>query len=153
MTDSVMTPRRKAGLFIPPVATFFLASMLMVQARCRTGDYPCGDWPRDGFTWHIIPIYIAGILAWGFASIYISRQHDTGLLEAANMVGDASAPFLGLALGFSWYGLTGDEFHAPECTTPVVCHDAAWWSLLVWIVPFLAWGSWSVIKLAIPSDD
>ncbi len=143
-----MSSTRAPGIWIGLTVAFLLASLGMVQLRCKvTGGYPCGDWPRDGYTWHFWPAFLTILFIWLLAAQLWSRRRRRELGEALRAHGEAASPMLGLVLAWAWYGLTGPQFHRPDCTTPILCHDAAPFSIAVWSLPWVVWGAWQIAVL------
>lgn len=127
------------GVWIGLTVGGLLSGIGMVQLRCKTGAYPCGDWPRHGFTWHFLVVFALFVMGWWL----LTRRSRSSF----NETGLAMAPMLGLAVAFSWYGLTGAQFHAPICDTPILCHDAMRGSIIIWSSPWLILGAVSISRL------
>lgn len=132
-----------AGFWVGFTVCFLLASLSMVQLRCKfTGGFPCGDWPKHGYTWHFWPSFLLFLFLWFLAAQVWSRRRGRALREGLRVHGEAASPMLGLVLAWAWYGLTGPQFHYPNCTVPLLCHDTVPFSVLVWSLPWLVWGGW-----------
>lgn len=83
--------RGKAATWAGITVVFLLASLTMVQLRCRvTGGYPCGEWPRDGYTWHVWPVFLGLCLLWLSSARVWSRGHPRPLAEGFERLGDAA---------------------------------------------------------------
>jgi hypothetical protein len=120
----------------------------MVQLRCKvTGGFPCGDWPRDGYTWHFWPAFLTIFFIWFLAAEAWSRRRGRTLGDGLRAHGEAGSPMLGLVLAWAWYGLTGPQFHPPNCTAPLLCHDTLPFSIAVWGFPWMFWGAWQIVVL------
>jgi hypothetical protein len=127
---------------------FLLASLTMVQLRCRvTGGYPCGDWPKDGYTWHFWPVFLGLCFFWLVGAWVWSRGRGRSLAEGFDAYGNAASPMLGLTLTWSWYGLSGPQFHPPKCGIPVLCHDVLPGSMALWALPWIVWAAARLISL------
>lgn len=112
-----------AGIWVGLTVSFLLASLAMVQLRCKvTGGYPCGDWPRDGYTWQFWPAFLLLLLVWAATAAVWTRRAGRSFWRGVEAHGEAASPMLGLVVAWAWYGLTGPQFHPPACTTPVLCH-------------------------------
>lgn len=137
------------GLWIGSAVTFLGASLAMVQIRSKVfGGFPSGDWPRDGYTWHFLPALILCLAVWVGAAHLWTRRHGGKLRDWMERLGRAAAPLLGLVVTWSWYGLTGRQFHAAHgCDTPILCHDVAPASVVIWSAPWMLWAGWRVWKL------
>ncbi len=128
------------GLWVGLTVAFLLASLAMVQIRCKVfGGFPCGDWPAHGYTWHFWPPFL--LLLWFVAARAWSGRHGQPLRKGFRVHGEAASPMLGLVLAWAWYGLTDPQFHSPACTIPVVCHDVMPFSIVIWSLPWFAWAS------------
>lgn len=138
----------RAGLWVGGTVSFLAASLLMVQIRAKVfGGFPSGDWPRDGYTWHFLIAIVVALMVWvAVASLY-RRLTGKSTSRCLSAVGMASAPMLGLVVTWSWYGLTGPQFHAPACTAYPVCHDSGPLLVLIWAAPWILWGLWSEYRL------
>jgi len=136
------------GLWIGVTVISLASSLAMVQIRCRLfSGYPCGDWPNHGYTWHFWPPFLFMLLVWVVAARAWSRQGQQSLVKGLDAHGKASSPALGLVVAWGWYGLTGPQFHAPACTTPVLCHDVLPLGILIWSAPWIVWGAWQILAL------
>lgn len=137
------------GLWIGATACFLVASLAMVQIRRKIfGGFPSGDWPLDGYTWHFFPALGLCLAAWALGAHLWSRSNGRGLRDGMERLGVAAAPLLGLVVTWSWYGLTGPQFHAAHgCETPVLCHDVTPASVLIWSGPWVLWGGWRAWKM------
>ena len=139
---------KSAGLWVGLVAVALLSSLAMVQIRCKLfGIAPCGDWPQIGYTWHFWPPFILLVAVWATGAWVWSSRRERLLVDGLGAHGLASAPMLGLVVAWSWFALTGSQFHAPSCTTPVLCHDAMRLSIAIWSGPWIAWGLWNIVGL------
>lgn len=127
----------------------------MVQMRCRlTGGYPCGDWPRDGYTWQFWPPFVVILAVWAASASVLARRSSLGWIAAADTLGETAAPMLGLVLTWAWYGLTGERFHNKGgCTVPILCHDVLPMSLVIWSGPWIFWGAWRLVSLWRRADN
>lgn len=137
------------GLWIGAAASFLVASLAMVQIRSKIfGGFPSGDWPKDGYTWHFVPALALCVLVWVLAGHLWSRREGRDgatLREGMERLGVAAAPLLGLVITWSWYGLTGPQFHeAHGCTTPVLCHDVTPGSVVILSAPWVLWAGWKL---------
>lgn len=141
--------RFRAGVWTGLVVCFLAASIGMVQIRAELfGGYPSGDWPRDGYTWHFVPAFAAAVLLWLAVAWWYRRSSGASVAIALERVGRAASPMLGLAIAWSWYGLTGPRFHAAGgCDVYPLCHDTGPGLIVVWSAPWLGWGLWNVIRL------
>jgi len=143
-----MTTRADTGIWMGLVASFLLASLAMVQFRCRiTGGFPCGDWPKDGYTWHFWPPFLLLLFGWLVAGRLWSQRGGCPLAEGLGAQGAAVSPMVGLVLAWAWYGLTGPQFHRPACTIPVICHDVLPGSVAVWSLPWILWSIGRLVRL------
>lgn len=135
---------RAAGIWIGLVSSFLVASLGMVQVRAKIfGGYPSGDWARDGYTWHFLLPFAACLLLWWLAARVWSRRASCSLRVGLEAIGRASAPLLGLVTAWSWYGLTGDQFHlAHGCDTYLLCHDVGPAPIVVWSAPWILWAGY-----------
>lgn len=141
-------PGLRTGLWVGATACFLVASLGMVQIRSKIyGGFPSGDWPRDGYTWHFLPALVLSLAVWLVAAHFWSKRHDPGLRQAMERLGEGTAPLLGLVVTWSWYGLTGPQFHAAGgCDTPVLCHDVTPASVVIWAAPWIIWAGIRVWK-------
>jgi hypothetical protein len=131
---------RAAGLWIGTTVCALGAGIGMVVTRCRLhAGFSCGDWPRQGITWHFLPLFILGIVLWWAWSRLLRRS--------SSEVGIALAPGLGLTVTWTWYGITDPAFHHPDCTTPVICHDVTPSSVVIWSAPWLIWMGFNMVRL------
>lgn len=56
MNTSETRSRTAVGLWVGLTVVFLLASLAMVQVRCKvTGGFPCGDWPKESYTCPGVP--------------------------------------------------------------------------------------------------
>lgn len=116
--------------------------------RCKlTQDYPCGDWPVHGYTWHFIPPFLLVLASWLLLARLVSWRNRIPVADAAAQVGSATSPLLGLTISWSWYGFTGPAFHPPICEFPILCHDVLSASILVWTTPWIIWAGWRTLQL------
>jgi hypothetical protein len=138
-----------SGLWSGLVVAFLLASVGMVQIRAKVfGGYPSGDWPRDGYTWHFLPAFAAVTLLWVATARRYGHRAGTSLRTSLERVGRAASPMLGLVVAWSWYGLTGPEFHAAGgCDVYPLCHDTGRALIVIWSAPWMAWGLWNLRRL------
>lgn len=138
-----------SGIWIGLTVCFLLASIGMVQVRSRVfGGYPLGDWPAHGYTWHFLPVFLGLVGGWWFLSLWVSRRSECPLGDVFRALGDRASPMLGLAVAWSWYGLTGEQFHASGgCRTYPLCHDSGPFLIFVWSAPWLLWGGYRIIRL------
>lgn len=132
------------GILIGLTICFLASGIGMVQLRCKgplAGDFPCGDWPRDGFTYHFWLALLPTLGVWSLAATSWANRAHRSLLDGLAELGETASPMLGMILGWSWYGLTGDQFHLPACKTPILCHDVVRSSLVIWISPWILWAA------------
>ena len=140
--------RRTPGIWIGLTVSFLLASIAMVQLRCKvTGGYPCGDWPRDGYTWHFLPPFLLLLLLWSLAAQALAVRTRQRWADMVSLLGETVSPMLGLILAWAWYGLTGPQFHPPKCTVPLLCHDVVRSGIVFWSLPWVIWGMYSLVGL------
>lgn len=139
----------KPGIWIGAASSFLVASLAMVQIRSKIfGGYPSGDWPEDGYTWHFLLGFGACLLVWAAVAMLWSRRRSTSFRHGLERVGVACAPLLGLVLAWSWYGLTGDQFHqAHGCDTYLLCHDVGPSPVVVWSAPWVIWAGIRLVRL------
>lgn len=144
---------RDSGVWIGLTVSYLLASIGMVQVRAKVfGGYPSGDWPVDGYTWHFVPVFVLIVAAWWLVSVWVSRRRGLSIGTVFRALGSRASPMLGLVIAWSWYGLTGEQFHASGgCTTYPLCHDSGPFLILMWSAPWLLWGGYRVIQyLVVP---
>lgn len=140
-----MNRDRSAGLFVGITIAFFLSSLMMVQLRCKfSAGFPCGDWPRHGYTWHFWPAFFLVLGLWLALAKMWSHRTSRSYFDALRLHGDAAGPMLGLVIAWAWYGLVGPEWHRPACTVPLLCHDTVPFSIAIWSFPWIAWGAWRI---------
>jgi len=154
MSDrTAKTRRADAGIWIVLTVSFLLAGIGMVQVRAKLfGGYPSGDWPVDGFTWHFVPVFLLVVAGWWVAAAWAGRGKGLSTGDALRRLGLEASPMLGLVIAWSWYGLTGEQFHAAGgCTTYPLCHDSGPLLILVWSAPWLLWGGWRVVRYLVQS--
>lgn len=137
------------GLWSGLVSSFLVASLGMVQVRSKIfGGFPSGDWPKDGYTWHFLPVFLGCLVLWAFGAWLWSNREAASWQAGLQALGRAAAPLLGLVTAWSWYGLTGDQFHAAHgCDIYVLCHDVGRAPIVVWSAPWLIWAGIRVGKL------
>ena len=142
------------GLWIGVTAASLVASLAMVQIRCKFSEnFACGDWPWDGYTWHFWPPFLLLLLVWTRAARVWSQRVSRSMYEGLCAHGEAASPMLGLVVAWGWYGLMGRQFHAPACTIPVLCHDAMPLSIVLWSAPWIVWGVWRISLLWRTGDE
>ena len=148
MGNSNRQMSRSPGVWVGLTVVFLWASLAMVQLRCKvTGGFPCGDWPKDGYTWHFWPPFLLLLLLWFVAARLWRQRFGQALGEGVRAHGEAASPMLGLVLAWTWYGLTGPQFHFPECTVPLLCHDTLPFSIVIWSVPWVVWGALNILAI------
>lgn len=137
-----------AGVWIGLTVSFLLASIGMVQVRAKVfGGYPSGDWPMHGYTWHFVPVFLLIVGGWWILSAWTGRRRRRPTREVFRDLGDRASPLLGLVVAWSWYGLTGEQFHASGgCTTYPLCHDSGPFLILIWSAPWILWGGYRVAR-------
>lgn len=144
-----------SGLWTGLIVTFLLASLGMVQMRAKLFEgFPSGDWPRHGYTWHFLPAFAMATFLWFLAAWRYGRGSRAALSVALERVGRAASPMLGLVIAWSWYGLTGSQFHASGgCHIYPLCHDSGPGLILVWSAPWVVWGVFNVIRVIRRSES
>ena len=137
-----------AGLWIGLVVAGLLGSLAMVEIRCKLfGIGRCGDWPELGYTWHFWPPFLLLLFVWVVGGRLWNSRRGRSLREGLAAHGHAAGPMLGLVVAWSWWALTGPQFHKAACTAPVLCHDVMRLSILLWSGPWVVWGLWNITQL------
>ncbi len=98
----------------------------------------------EGWLHLALMAFILLLLLWFVAARTWSGQRGQPLREGFRVRGEAASPMLGLVLAWRWYGLTVRNSHSPACTIPVLCHDVMPSGIVVWSLPWFAWGSLSI---------